>query len=117
MKKRGIKKILRKDGVFIIENHYLVDVIKKNQFDTFYHEHLRTYSVKSLIRLMKLYGFYIFEAKTSDRYGGNIQVHFTLKKVNPSSRVNKILSIETDFGLDNPKTYLKFNSNLENKGN
>ena len=62
---------------------------------------------------MKLYGFYIYEAKTSDRYGGNIQVHFTLQKVDRSSNVNKILKIETDFGLDNPKTYLKFNSNIE----
>ena len=110
---KGIKNIIRKDGIFIIENHYLLDVIKKNQFDTFYHEHLRTYSLKSLIRLMELYGFYIYEAKTSDRYGGNIQVHFTLQKVNRSSNVNKILKIETDFGLDNPKTYLKFNSNIE----
>ena len=110
---KGIKNIIRKDGIFIIENHYLLDVIKKNQFDTFYHEHLRTYSLKSLIRLMKLYGFYIYEAKTSDRYGGNIQVHFTLQKVNRSSNVNKILKIETAFGLDNPKTYLKFNSNIE----
>ena len=110
---KGIKNIIRKDGIFIIENHYLLDVIKKNQFDTFYHEHLRTYSLKSLIRLMEPYGFYIYEAKTSDRYGGNIQVHFTLQKVNRSSNVNKILKIEKDFGLDNPKTYFKFNSNVE----
>ena len=39
---KGIKNIIRKDGIFIIENHYLLDVIKKNQYDTFYHEHLRT---------------------------------------------------------------------------
>ena len=109
----GIKKIIKSDGIFIVENHYLLDVIKKNQFDTFYHEHLRTYSLKSLIRLMKLHGFYIYKAITSERYGGNIQVHFTLKKVKPTSTVNKILKIEKDFGLDNPKTYIRFNSNLE----
>ena len=109
----GIKKIIRKDGIFIVENHYLLDVIKKNQFDTFYHEHLRTYSLKSLIRLMNQYGFYVYTAKTSERYGGNIQVHFTLQKVKSSSNVAKILKIEKDFGLDNPKTYFRFNSNLE----
>ena len=109
----GIKKIIRKDGIFIVENHYLLDVIKRNQFDTFYHEHLRTYSLKSLIRLMKQYGFYVYTAKTSARYGGNIQVHFTLQKVKPDSNVSKILKTEKDFGLDNPKTYFRFNSNLE----
>jgi hypothetical protein len=109
----GLKKIIRKDGIFIVENHYLLDVIKRNQFDTFYHEHLRTYSLKSLIRLMKQYGFYVYTAKTSERYGGNIQVHFTLQKVRPDSNVNKILKTEKDFGLDSPKTYFRFNSNLE----
>ena len=57
---------------------------------------------------MKPYGFHIYEAKTSDRYGGNIQVHFTLKKAHPSSNIGRILKIEKDFGLDNPKTYKKF---------
>ena len=39
---KAAKKLIKKDGVFVIENHYLVDVLK-NQFDAFYHEHLRTY--------------------------------------------------------------------------
>ena len=45
---------------------------------------------------MKLYGFYIYEAKTTDRYGGNIQAHFTLQKMNLPSNVKKILKIEKD---------------------
>ena len=39
--------ILSENTVLIIENHYLGSIIKKNQFDTFYHEHPRTYSLKS----------------------------------------------------------------------
>ena len=58
---------------------------------------------------MKFYDFYVYKAITSERYGGNIQVHFTLKKVKRSSAVDKILKIEKDFGLDDPKTYIKFN--------
>ena len=38
--------MFKKDNL-IIENHYLGTVIKTNQFDTFYHEHPRTYSKKS----------------------------------------------------------------------
>ena len=77
---KAAKKLIKKDGVFVIENHYLVDVLKHNQFDTFYHEHLRTYSLKSLIVLMKKYNFHLSDAYTSNRYGGNIQAHFTNKK-------------------------------------
>ena len=61
---------------------------------------------------MKFYGFYVYNAKTSDRYGGNIQVHFTLQKIKPLPNVNKILNMEKNFGLDNPNTYFKFNSRI-----
>ena len=71
------KKLLSKEGVFVIENHYLLDVVKKTQFDTFYHEHLRTYSLTSLIKLLKYYDLHLIDAYTSDRYGGNIQAHFS----------------------------------------
>ena len=39
---RGISALMADDGVFITESHYLLDVLKKNQFDTIYHEHIRT---------------------------------------------------------------------------
>ena len=41
-------RILDKDGIFISESHYLVSLIKTNQYDTIYHEHLRYYSLESL---------------------------------------------------------------------
>lgn len=107
------KKLISKEGIFIIENHYLSDVVKKNQFDTFYHEHLRTYSLKSLIKLLGYYGFNILDAYTSDRYGGNIQAHFTLKKVKISSNVKKILEREKKQNLHKKTTYIKFKENIE----
>lgn len=72
--------LLDKDGFFIVENHYLKKVIEKNQFDSFYHEHLRTYSLHSLKKLLNYYRFNLVFAKTSERYGGNIQAHFSKKK-------------------------------------
>lgn len=102
------KNLIKKNGVFVIENHYLVDVIKHNQFDTFYHEHLRTYSLKSLIILMKKYDFHLVDAYTSKRYGGNIQAHFSLKKIKYNSRILKILSNEKSNKLSSLKTYKNF---------
>ena len=36
---KNILKILDKNGIFISESHYLVSLIKTNQYDTIYHEH------------------------------------------------------------------------------
>ena len=109
----GVKKIIHKKGIFVIENHYLLDVIKKTQFDTFYHEHLRTYSLTSLIKLMKYYGFNIIDAYTSERYGGNIQAHFSLTKIEKKSNVNRILKNEKKQNLHREKTYIDFSKKIE----
>jgi len=35
----------------VIENHYLGSVIDRKQFDTFCHEHPRTYSLSTLLHI------------------------------------------------------------------
>ena len=40
--------VLKDDGVFVTESHYLMPLIKDLQYDTIYHEHLRYYSLTSL---------------------------------------------------------------------
>lgn len=114
----GVKNLLADDGVFIIENHYLVDVIEKRQFDTFYHEHLRTYSLKSLIKFLEFYDMKIIDAYRSERYGGNIQAHFVHKKMNffKKKNINEILSYEKKMKLDKLSTYINFKNDIDRIG-
>lgn len=78
---RNLKKLLSKNTVLIIENHYLGSIIKKKQFDTFYHEHPRTYSLKSFIKISKLLKTNIVSYEFPKRYGGNIRVIFSKNKI------------------------------------
>ena len=50
---KDIKKILHKDGIFILEHADLLSIIKNCLFDTICHEHLEYYSSKIIINLMK----------------------------------------------------------------
>ncbi len=105
----GIESLLKPDGVFVFENHYLLDVIHGGQFDTIYHEHLRTYSLKSLIKLFSYYDFTVTDVERGTRYGGNIRVHVTKgKNRNVSPNVESLLKIEQESGLYDLKTYRKF---------
>lgn len=70
----NIKKLLKKNGVFISENHYLGDLVKTLQFDTIYHEHLRYYSVKFLVNAFSKFGLDIFRVENIDSHGGSIRV-------------------------------------------
>lgn len=105
----GAYNLLKEDGVFISETHYLLDVIRGGQFDTVYHEHLRTYSLTALIALFNQYDFTVTDVERGDRYGGNIRVHVTKgKNREVSPDVAKLLKIEEEFGLGKFETYEKF---------
>lgn len=56
-----------------IENHYLGAVLEYGQFDTFYHEHPRTYSLTSFNFIAKDLGLNLCDAEFVSRYGGNIR--------------------------------------------
>ena len=111
---RGLEQLLAPDGVFILENHYLLDVIEGGQFDTIYHEHLRTYSLKSIVKLFEFFDFTCVDARRVSRYGGNIRVYVAKGKgrlVKPS--IAKLLKAEDDFGLSRPECYAGFRTRAE----
>jgi hypothetical protein len=70
----SLKIILAQHTVIVIENHYLGAVLKTNQFDTFYHEHPRTYSLTSFKYVAQALERRLMKAEFPDRYGGNIRV-------------------------------------------
>src|SRR6266403_2671934 len=111
---RGLEQLLAPDGVFILENHYLLDVIEGGQFDTIYHEHLRTYSLKSIVKLFEYFDFTCVDARRVSRYGGNIRVYVAKGKgrtVKPS--IANLLKAEDEFGLSRPERYSGFRAQAE----
>lgn len=62
------------DTTLIIENHYLGSILSGNQFDTFYHEHPRTYSLRSFVEIANKLGKRVSYVQMPKRYGGNIRV-------------------------------------------
>ena len=76
----NLKNLLNEKTVVIIENHYIGSVLEKKQFDTFYSEHLRTYSFNSFIYIAKFLGLKIDFVQFPRRYGGNIRVFLSKQK-------------------------------------
>ena len=73
----NLKLIINRKTKIVIENHYLGSVIQSNQFDTFYHEHPRTYSLRSLKIISELLEMKLSYFSFPKRYGGNIRVIFS----------------------------------------
>lgn len=70
----ALKTLLGPETAVVVENHYLGAVLDRHQFDTFYHEHPRTYSYKSFSYIAKSLGLAITNVEFPARYGGNIRI-------------------------------------------
>ena len=97
---KGVKNILNKDGIFVIEVPHLYNIFKDNQYDNVFHEHLGFHSLKSIDDLCKKNELQMFDVNIIDSQGGSIQCFISSnnkKIVNP--RVLKTLKKEKKLGL------------------
>ena len=109
----GINELLTDDGLFVFENHYIIDILKLNQYDSIYHEHIRSYSLTSLEYLFNLYNMKIIDAEIVERYNGTIQVTVSKKNhIIQNKSVKLILDNEKDFGLFNENIWRKFSKDV-----
>ncbi len=110
---KGIAELLDKDGVFITESQYLLDVFEHGQFEGIYHEHVRTYSLKALTKLFPYYGMEVFDVQRASRYGGNIRAYAGWKGAHPiHPRVAELLKTEEEAGLFNPQMWEKWRTRV-----
>lgn len=98
---KALKILMSPNTILAIENHYLGSVLTRHQFDTFYHEHPRTYSLSSFQRIAESLGTSLRGVEFSSRYGGNIRVYIGGPAENMNterSYIDSVLKTETLFG-------------------
>lgn len=119
----GLKILLKKDGVFITEFPYILDLMTKNQFDTIYHEHLSYFGLKSWNYFIEKQGFQIVDVSRLLIHGGSIRTVHKLKEKGSfknNRTVSYLTNLESQQGLSEKKAYQEFSirvGNLKNKLN
>lgn len=108
---KGVKILLKENGIFITEFPYILDLISKNQFDTIYHEHLSYFGLTSWNYFIEKHGLKIIDVSRVQIHGGSIRVTHRLNK-NAFAKKNKTVSyltgVEAQQGLLEKKAYLEF---------
>ena len=64
--------LMGQETILISQSHWLMALVRKVEFDTIYHEHLRYYTLESLMRLFRHHGLSITDAELTDFYGGSV---------------------------------------------
>lgn len=112
----GLKTLLKKKGVITIEFQHLLNIIKKKQFDTIYHEHYSYFSLIAAEKVFSKHFLEIYDAKEISTHGGSLRIYIKHKgdvTKRKTETFKKIYSKEIRHGLHKRRTYEKFQIEVE----
>lgn len=99
----GVNLLLAQDGVFVIEVAHFLELYKRNEFDTVYHEHLSYFLTSPLSLLALRFNMVDFRVEKIPVHGGSIRCYFK-RAVQP--HLPRIYQTEMKCGLYVFQTYL-----------
>jgi len=108
---RGVDLLLAPYGTFVVEVHYIVDLIESLQFDTVYHEHLCYYSLHALSTLYHRYGFEIVDVEHLPMHGGAVRVFSQRSHASQgrkSETLEQMMEYERCLGINTSEFYIRF---------
>ena len=105
----GIKIALAPGGAFVIEAHYLVDILEQCAFDTIYHEHISYWALGPMMYLFEKHDMQVVNAERLPLHHGQLRVTVQRKgEGSPEPSVKEILESERRLGLHKIATYRRF---------
>lgn len=115
---RGIRLLLKDEGLAVIEVPYVKDLIDRCEFDTIYHEHLCYFSLTALDSLFHRHGLIISDVERVPVHGGSLRLFVTLPAgQQPAnewrSTVADLLAEEAAWGVSRREFYCTFVQRVE----
>ena len=114
---KGIKKILKHDGVCMIQfSTYMLPFLCDTEFDSIYHEHFSYFSLLSIQKILTSFKLEIFNVEELSIHGGSLRIFVkheenTIIKMNKS--VEKLLKKEIESGLTSISNYESFSERVK----
>ena len=109
---RGLRRLLKDDGVVVVEVPYVYEMITHCEFDTVYHEHLSYFSLTALNELFTRNGLAIQRVEQLAIHGGTLRL-YAGHATEQSDSVTALLSDEKRRGLANVHFYRGFGERVE----
>lgn len=110
---RGVDLLLATNGLFVIEDRYLGDILKCVYFDQIYDEHIYLFSVRSVQALAARFGLELVDAQHLDLHGGTIRYTIAHAGVqDPTPNVGALLAQEAVAGIADEATFARFSDHI-----
>ena len=113
----AINILLKNEGVFIFEVHYIDKLINETQYDMIYHEHIFYHSFLSLSEHFKIYNMQIFDVKKINIHGGSMR-YYVSKMDNSNHKITSnaldLYELEKRNKFNRLETYINFSKRVIN---
>ncbi|MGP3912332.1 methyltransferase domain-containing protein [Nonomuraea sp. 10N515B] len=111
---RGVDTLLAPDGVFVFEDPYFAEIVRRTSFDQIYDEHFFFFTARSVRAMAAAYGFELVDVEPLAVHGG--EVRYTLARAGarrPTDAVRDLLAEEEGAGLADLSTLRAFATRVE----
>ena len=115
----GVKKILSKDGILVIEDPSLYKVIKNNSYDQFYDEHVYVFSSLAIDKLVQKYDLRLFHVENISTHGGSNRYYICKNDAyyKKSKELINIIKKELNYKLNKYSTFRAFSKRVKKSKN
>ena len=113
---KGLKILLKPEGVITIEFPSLLKLIEENQFDTIYHEHFSYFSCLTVEKIFSYHKLNLFDIEKLNTHGGSFRIYLQNQentRYQVGENVSRVKLMEKDKGLDKMSSYHGFKKQVE----
>lgn len=104
------------EGIWVLEQSYMPEMLRVNSFDTVCHEHLSYYGMRQLKYIMDQADLKIIQFEFNDVNGGSISMMVANKNSKYeecTQLVNKLINDELELSLDTTKPWKDFENRIQ----
>ena len=115
---KDVYSVLDDEGIWTLEQSYIVTMLERNSIDTICHEHIEYYSLTQIKQIMDAAGFKIIDVSQNECNGGSFRIYVAKRSsshLEAIEIVNQMLDNECSLDLKSPNTYREFLERCDNE--
>lgn len=113
---KGLKIILKPNGVITIEFPHLMRLMDENQFDTIYHEHFSYFSLITVDKIFASHGLTLFDVDELSTHGGSLRIyarHTDDASKQVGKKISDLKNSEEVLGFTHLEHYFSFSEKVK----
>lgn len=114
---KGLKIILKEDGLITMEFPHLQKLIEQSQFDTVYHEHFSYLSFTTVNKIFESHGLSLFDVEEIPTHGGSLRIYAQHKNYSSVRAVKENVELLKEKERKAGLTEIEYYEGFQNKVN